>query len=647
MTDTERETINKALQYLSGRCDFANSLDGQGFNAFDATFGHELANKITVGIPLSDRQYEAALKMLRKYAGQLDGVVELPDSIAPSAPVPTEKKQSPVSKKTISIHLGMYAIRFPYDAKLVEAVKGIPGRRFNTDNSRDKHWTAPLSSSVQVEAFAKKHGFTMEGDAQSVVAKATEKASALESGSRATAASIEVAGLGGDLRPFQKAGVAYALTAKRTFIADEMGLGKTVQALATIQAANAYPALVVVPACVKLNWRREAQKWLPGKRIVVISGGPGNGNSNLDLTAFDVVILNYDIVGKWQERLESIRFKSIVVDESHYVKNRKAQRTVAVKALAAKIDYRLFLTGTPIVNRPQELITQLDALGTLDALGGFWGFANRYCAAYRGRFGLEFGEPQHLDELNERLRQTCYVRRLKADVLKELPPKTRTVLPVEITNRKDYDRAQMDFIAWVSENEGARKAQKAQNAEHLAKIEGLKQLAVAGKLEAVREWVSDFLETGEKLVLFAWHRSAVHQLAEAFDAPSISGDTSLEDRQAAIDRFQNDASCHLIVCNIKAAGVGITLTAASNVAFVELGWTPADHDQAEDRCHRIGQNDNVTAWYLVAENTIEEKIAALIDRKRGVVNQATDGDRADIETGMITALLADMREQGA
>jgi SNF2 family DNA or RNA helicase len=260
------------------------------------------------------------------------------------------------------------------------------------------------------------------------------------------------------------------------------------------------------------------------------------------------------------------------------------------------------------------------------------------------------GGASNLSELNERMRATCYVRRNKADVLKELPAKQRADIVVEIDNRREYQRAESDLINWLGDraesdaeflasiahlseaeqrdakDERRESAeQRAAQAEQLVRIEALKQLSARGKMKAAIDWIESFLETGEKLVLFAHHVEIVEALAEKFSAPNITGSTPIERRQEYVDRFQNDPDCKLIVLNIRAGGVGLTLTAASNVAFVELDWTPAAHDQAEDRTHRIGQSDNVTAWYLLGENTIDQEIAALISKKRAVVDAATDG----------------------
>jgi SWI/SNF-related matrix-associated actin-dependent regulator of chromatin subfamily A-like protein 1 len=215
-------------------------------------------------------------------------------------------------------------------------------------------------------------------------------------------------------------------------------------------------------------------------------------------------------------------------------------------------------------------------------------------------------------------------------VLRELPAKQRSLIPLALSNRADYVRAERNVIAWLSEQTVARgqpggRPGGSGEAEQLVRIEMLKQLAVDGKLDAVIDWITSFLETDEKLVVFAQHVDVVQTLAGHFHAPSITGDTPLAERQAAIDRFQTDPDCRLIVLNLRAGGVGLTLTAASHVAFVELDWTPAMHDQAEDRVHRLGQRNAVNVWYLLAVETIDLEIYDLIERKRAVVGTVTDG----------------------
>jgi SNF2 family DNA or RNA helicase len=326
-----------------------------------------------------------------------------------------------------------------------------------------------------------------------------------------------------------------------------------------------------------------------------------------------------------------------------YTKQQLQQLRKQAKVDGKGIPYRLFLTGTPVMNRPNELIAQLTAMGRLDDLGGFWHFANRYCGYEPGRGMMG---AHNLAELNDLLRQTCFIRRLKADVLKELPAKTSALVPMAIDNEDDYRYAESDLIGWLHEQGDFEGADAATRAEHLVRIERLKQLAADGKMGAVCEWIDSFLESGEKLVVFAHHVHIVNALADRYSAPRISGAVSEKERDAAIQAFQNDPQTRLIVCNIQAGGVGITLTAASNVAFVELAWTPAAHEQAVDRTHRIGQRDVVIAWYLLANGTIDDDIYALIESKRVVVNAATDGGTAGEASILKELTTAMLKKQG-
>jgi SNF2 family DNA or RNA helicase len=529
-------------------------------------------------------------------------------------PIP-EKKEL----KRLSVEDGKFIIDFPYNPEFNVEVKKINNRFKKIGNRAIRIIPITAENAAKLETLCEKFEIEITETAKTEIKNATKKAEQNLEASKAENENIEIDGLGGELRPFQKAGVAYAIQNKRTFIADEMGLGKTVQGLAAIHAQDAYPALVVCPASLKLNWKRESGKWLPGKNVSVFT--PKSKPA-------DVEIINYDILKKNLEILQGRGFKSIIFDESHYIKNGKSQRSQAAKKLAKGIDIRIALTGTPILNRPNELINQLDTIGRLDEMGGFWKFAKRYCNAHRGRWGWDLSGSSNLDELNEKLRQTCYVRREKKNVLKELPEKQRTVITIPISNKAEYKSAAKNLIAWISENESDDAAISAMSAEHLVRIEKLKQLAAEGKMKAAIEWIHSFLETGEKIVIFGTHKTVIDSIKNEFHCPTITGSDSVELRQKAVDQFQNDPDCRVIALNIKAGGVGLTLTASSNVVFLEQGWTPGEHDQAEDRCHRIGQENSVNAWYLLAENTIDQDIHDLIEEKRMVVDEATDGSVA-------------------
>lgn len=946
----------------------------------------------------------------------------------------------PVSPYRIEVEGAFFRIIFPYNPTLVSAVKEIHSRKFDSSLKLWRTTMEPMAC-VHLNNFLQAHPeFVVSPEAQkeldNVQGKIDEwhaeqerikqqKARNLEA-AKAVDAEVSIPGLGGELRPFQRAGVAYAVANKRVFIGDEPGLGKTCQALATIQATNAYPAIVVCPATLKINWLREARKWLPDKKVRILQ-------SRSSFYDGDILIINYDVLHRHIQGLRNRNPQAIVFDESHYCfvgdtpvltdrgwiairdivenrlsvhvasidlshdvlewkpitgffknklhqflikvthehgefictanhriwtqngyveaaalahgtelrmvssvipdaekresdcpflflpllgqrekfktgsqsrhqcgieqtagsknmrlvqdrifntamrpsveeaeilrdimcrqmeagaagahgnihagcqidariesgpktsrcisqdesqqsheqssddrenasekdrahipqswrewknyrtsaavvrvpepangacyfniagqrpvsfitdmlqsrfgypaqedshrsgreqsqhqaleisgqaqngnlassrvvsveiyeptgdgadkgrtgypahvydievqdnhnyfaggvlvsncKNHKAKRTETAQALVDGVSTVLCLTGTPIMNRPQELVSQLKILGRLEEFGGWYNFVRRYCNAYKDSYGWNMSGAAHLEELNDKLREVCFIRRLKSEVLKELPAKQRSEIMVELSNKAEYDRAEADVVNWIKErvksdadfhrqiehmpeeiqetiiaNRADAKAASAAQAETLVRIESLKQLSAEGKMEAVGEWIEDFIDSGEKLVVFATHKTIVKRLAERFNADSITGDTPIEKRQAAVDRFQNDPESKVMVCNIQAGGVGITLTAASNVAFVELGWNPAAHDQAEDRCHRIGQTDSVTAYYFIGENSIDEWIYDLIEEKRVVVDAATDGVVREKRTaGMMKDLVKKLSKKG-
>jgi len=215
-----------------------------------------------------------------------------------------------------------------------------------------------------------------------------------------------------------------------------------------------------------------------------------------------------------------------------------------------------------------------------------------------------------------------------------LPEKIYSYLPMELDNRKEYITAENNFIQWVKENRGEEAAQKASNAEAFAQIEALKQLSIKGKMKQAIDWVKDFIEVDGKLVVFATHKSTIDSLMAEFKdiAVKIDGSVTGIDRDKAVQEFQNNNKIRLFIGNIKAAGVGISLTASSSVAFLELPWSPGDAEQASDRVHRIGQKDSVTVYYLLAQNSIEEKIAKMLDRKKKVLDSILDGKETEQES---------------
>ena len=492
----------------------------------------------------------------------------------------------------------------------------------------------------QLDAFLERHQVTVAASAWETVEQLrAENARAAEAIARSRATSAEpiddvAARLGGELAPFQWAGVRYALSTRATFVADEQGLGKTVEALAALEADDAFPAIVVCPAAMKLTWEREARHWLPHRSVAVINGRvavPPRG---------EITILNYEIAAAHRDALARRRPRAIVVDEAHYCKNPSAKRTQAVRTLAGSVardGLKLALTGTPVLNHPDELIAQLRVI---DRLGDF-GSGARFSHQFRGRLMEE--------RLHWHLRRRCFVRRLKADVLPQLPAKRQVVVPIALTNEAEYRLAQRDVIEWLRTqpldlSELNAKISATLRAERLAQLGTLQRLAARGKLAAAMAWIEDFLASGEALVVFARHIEVQKTLLQRFpDALHLLGEDPLPARERSIARFQQADGPPLIVCATRTAAQGITLTRASNVAFLELEWTPAIHDQAEDRCHRIGQHDAVTAWYLLAADTIDETMSRLIQAKRATVAAVTDG-RVIESDSLIDAVVAELRD---
>ncbi len=553
--------------------------------------------------------------------------VETPvvNNSTPVVNTPTPSISVSLPAKRVELNGETLKIIFPYDTQLVAEVRQLFGRKYNVDG---KYWTCPQTTDNIVRL--KELGFTLPATIAPIVKESAPAVTPLGQ-------PLNIPGLQGQLFPYQQEGVRFIEKKYgRALIADEMGLGKTVQALAWLQLHPEHtPVVIICPASLKLNWMKEAQNWMKNPSVQVLSGTtpyPITGN---------MVIINYDIVSEWGDALEALKPQVIVMDEVHYIKNNSALRTKAVKKLTKGVPYVLALSGTPIVNRPIEFYNIINIINR-DFAPSRWEFAQRYCGAKNNGYGWDFSGATNTAELNERLTRSFMIRRLKVDVLPELPEKTYNNIPIQVENEKEYKRAEQDFITYLKQSKGDAAATKASMAETLVKIEVLKQLAAAGKLQQVREWVENFLsETSEKLVIMAVHKTIIDFLYNAFPniTVKIDGGVGNAQRQEAVEAFQNNSEIRLFIGNIKAAGVGLTLTAASTMAVVEYPWTPGELQQAEDRIHRIGQKDSkVMIYNLVAYNTVEMDIIKLIEAKRKVLNAVLDG-KESTETSILHELL--------
>lgn len=443
--------------------------------------------------------------------------------------------------------------------------------------------------------------------------------------------------------PFQRAGVKFILEHHSTLLADEMGLGKTVQAVLALNCLGqaAYPCLIVCPAVLKINWKREIERWtrVSDKRSVAVV----NGKS--DKPDADITIVNYDILVRNEEWLHSTKWAVVIADEAHAIKTPGAKRTKSFSKI--KAERKIIITGTPILNRPCEIYPILRYLDPVKWSNWAW-FTQRYCGAHATRFGFDVSGASNLDELNIKLRSSVMIRRQKSEVLTELPPKFRQVIEMPhaeqslVAHELEAYAKQQDIIvnlkaavelAKASDNPDDYRAACAKLRDGIsagfAEMSKLRYQTAMFKVQPIVAHLEQAMENGP-VICFAHHRDVINQIADKFNALRIMGDMDNTARQESVDSFQSpDSKDKLIVCSIKAAGVGITLTRSRHVVFAELDWTPAILSQCEDRAHRIGQTNNVLIQHFVLEGSLDAKMAKMLVQKQEVIDHVLDKDVLD------------------
>lgn len=551
----------------------------------------------------------------------------------------------------------------PYDPRLVEAIRSLPVRRWDPVA---RVWRIPADSeSVRraVDLVKKIPGIRVEIDGK--LPDVQEEKNSVAS-SRAVSSDLEVP-TKIPLMGFQRAGVEY-LEAKggRALIADEMGLGKTAQALGyLVRHPEALPALIVVPASVRVNWIREIEKFTALRPALVTGKTQLAALQRLGIPAVkalkgdwgQVAVINYDLLAKKMpsERFQACGFKTLILDEAHYIKEAQSLRTKAALALSRLASHVVLLSGTPILNRPRELWTLTQAINP-SLFPKFFDFGIRYCAGHqrsvsRTRRVWDFSGVSNLDELERILRMRLMIRREKSQVLAELPPRRRVTVPLPLngalgtyTHTASSILAELRQLAkrradWKSalakmSPEARRRhlAENAAQASEMARLHGvilgqldrLRQAAALAKIEPAVDRIGDMAEEGEQVIVFAHHHEIEDRLVAALcerrvHVGLIRGTTEAAQRVKIEDLFQR-GELRVLVLGLLAAGVGLNLQAASNCVFVELPWRPADIDQAEARAWRMGQKKPVTTFLLVGLGTLDEQIAQVIDAKRAVAN---------------------------
>ena len=486
--------------------------------------------------------------------------------------------------------------------------KQSDGRLLKTAKPTQEFWALWKAKKMAI----KKAGYAVSKvDDAWVVTQTVDDNAAIER-SAATASDMEIPVPDGlAYLPFQKAGIAYACDRKNTLIGDEMGLGKTIQAIGVINVTTPKTVLVVCPASLKLNWKIEMKKWLVAERTIdIVNGGGDQIPANPD-----IIIINYDVLTKHAKALQSRTWDMVIMDEVHKIKNPKAKRTVV--AVSIKAHRKVLLTGTPITNRPIEL---QPIAGYLDhkSFGNFFYFAKKYAGAYKSRFGWDFSGSSNLDELQRRLRQSFMIRRKKDEVLKDLPAKVRQVIVLPSKEYSNELTKEFDALADAVEETSFEKVS-------FEKMSGVRHEMALAKVNDV---VDHLIDLDHQVVVMAHHKDVVEGIKDGLEAlgktvVTLTGDCNQVQRQNAVDTFQAGAA-DVFIGTIGAAGVGITLTKSSHVVFAELDWVPGNVSQAEDRCHRIGQQDSVLVQHLVVDGSLDARMAEVLVQKQKVLDRALD-----------------------
>ena len=444
------------------------------------------------------------------------------------------------------------------------------------------------------------------------------------------------------LRHYQEQGVTWMLkTSIHFLLGDDMGLGKSVQIATYLLFRQTFPVLIICQASLKLNWEREISIWTKKKCLVLEGLNPYPIEGLLD--EFPIVIINYDILGRkdkleveyeekrieaakgnklpyrrktihpfgWVDVLKQIQFKEIICDECQYIGEADTARTQCVVDIMKKIKYarRIFLSGTPYTSSVRRFFTTLHLIDPI-TFANRWRYLMTFCDPVKDWFGWRFDGLSNGEQLHD-LVSKIMLRRLKKDVLPELPEKIKSIVPMKLDKKA---------LAKYYNNEMILLGRKINSQKQT--YQDLKRMAYYAKIDSCIQWIKEYLEINNKLVVFVYHRESFTRIMDEFKGTvvGINGEVPSNIRQGKVDQFQKDKKIKLFCGQIRAAGVGITLTAASAVAFVEFGDTAAEHEQAEDRIHRISQKaDSVIAYYLIAQGTIDEDIIEHI--KTGYANQ--------------------------
>lgn len=435
----------------------------------------------------------------------------------------------------------------------------------------------------------------------------------------------------------------------RALLADEMGLGKTIQALFyCTKLPHRRPVIVVCPASLKWNWQREAATHM-GMTSEILSGRRPYRSL---IVQHPIIIINYEILKWWVPFLVRLNPQIVIWDEAHHVKNRETQAFKALRQLLEESGarYRIALSGTPLTNNPSEMWTTLHLLRP-DLFQSFNQFAFDHCIPKFARGRWTFPGTKDLDGLHAKLKSYIMIRRLKKDVLPQLPKKFRKVIPIHLEQlaRSEYEFARREFLTWLKAISPAKAMRAARN-EALVQVGYLLRLVAKLKRFDVKNWIDSFLaESDEKLVVFSGHTKLIDWLMARYStiAVRLDGQVTGKKRMDAVDAFQTNKQMRLAICNPRAAGVGLNMTAGSHVLYCDFPWHPGILKQGEDRIHRIGQVSKCYIWFLAAMDTIEERLMLLLMEKQSILDQVLDGTNSGGDFDIFKRLLLGELKQAA
>ena len=414
----------------------------------------------------------------------------------------------------------------------------------------------------------------------------------------------------------QKEAIQKLVENKKFILADDMGLGKTTSTIIAALESGSKKVLIICPATLKINWKREIENY-SDKTVFIAEGKNFSTESDFVIINYDIIKNFHDTKKKDESQILASNFDLVIVDEAHYIKNATAQRTKLINDIVKKTERLWLLTGTPMTSRPIDYFNLLSLVDSPVAKN-WMAYAIRYCAGYQFKVGnrkvWNVMGSSNLEELRDRTLGLT-LRRLKENVL-DLPDKIITPVYLRLKS-KQYEEVMGEYYDWYDKNPEESKSLTVQ----FSKLTKVRQIIADEKIAQTIELAENILEQDKKVIIFCNFTDSLNKITEHFGkaAVKLDGSMSKPERQHSVDEFQDNPKVKVFVGNIKAAGVGITLTSAEAVIMNDLSFLPSDHAQAEDRAYRYGQKNNVLVYYPIFENTIEGVIYDILNNKKQVI----------------------------